>query len=61
MTGDTVRGDASNHSVGGAMPGEDFSRYVSVVELRVDSHYTDGVVSLGTIVEMFGIAGTKLA
>ncbi len=43
------------------MPGEDFSRYVSVVELRVDSHYTDRVVSLGTIVEMFGIAGTKLA
>ena len=43
------------------MPGEDLSRYVSVVELRVDSHYTDGVVSLGTIVEMFGIAGTKLA
>jgi 3-aminobutyryl-CoA ammonia-lyase len=43
------------------MQGEDLSRYVSVVELRVDSHYTDGVVSLGTIVEMFGIAGTKLA
>src|SRR5215468_2925969 len=46
---------------GGAMPSEDLSRYVSVVELRVDSHYTDRVVSLGTIVEMFGIAGTKLA
>jgi 3-aminobutyryl-CoA ammonia-lyase len=43
------------------MPAEDLSRYVSVVELRVDSHYTDRVVSLGTIVEMFGIAGTKLA
>ena len=43
------------------MPDEDLSRYVSVVELRVDSHYTDRVVSLGTIVEMFGIAGTKLA
>ena len=34
------------------MPSEDLSRYVSVVELRVDSHYTDGVVSLGTIVDM---------
>ena len=33
------------------MQAEDLSRYVSVVELRVDSHYTDGVVSLGTIVE----------
>lgn len=43
------------------MPDEDLSGYVSVVELRVDSHYTDRVVSLGTIVEMFGIAGTKLA
>jgi 3-aminobutyryl-CoA ammonia-lyase len=43
------------------MLGEDLSRYVSIVELRVDSHYTDRVVSLGTIVEMFGIAGTKLA
>ena len=43
------------------MQGEDLSRYVAEVELRVDSHYTDGVVSLGTIVEMFGIAGTKLA
>ena len=43
------------------MHGEDLSRYFAEVELRVDSHYTDGVVSLGTIVEMFGIAGTKLA
>jgi 3-aminobutyryl-CoA ammonia-lyase len=43
------------------MPGEDLSRYVAEVELRVDSHYTDRVVSLGTIIEMFGIAGTKLA
>jgi hypothetical protein len=31
------------------MAGEDLSRYVTEVELRVDSH-TDGVVSLGTIV-----------
>lgn len=43
------------------MENADLSRYVAEVELRVDSHYTDGVVSLGTIVEMFGIAGTKLA
>jgi len=43
------------------MQDQDLSRYFAEVELRVDSHYTDGVVSLGTIVEMFGIAGTKLA
>ncbi len=43
------------------MQGEDLSRYVTQIELRVDSHYTDRVVSLGTIVEMFGMAGTKLA
>src|SRR4030095_12007114 len=43
------------------MPDEDLSRYVSVVELRVDSHYTDRVVSLGTIVELVGIAGPSLA
>jgi 3-aminobutyryl-CoA ammonia-lyase len=43
------------------MENADLTRYVVEVELRVDSHYTDGVVSLGTIVEMFGIAGTKLA
>jgi 3-aminobutyryl-CoA ammonia-lyase len=43
------------------MENADLSRYFTEVELRVDSHYTDGVVSLGTIVEMFGIAGTKLA
>ena len=43
------------------MQGEDLSRYFVEIELRVDSHYTDRVVSLGTIVEMFGMAGTKLA
>lgn len=43
------------------MAGEDLSRYVAEIELRVDSHYTDRVVSLGTIVELFGMAGTKLA
>lgn len=39
----------------------DLSRYVATIELRVDSHYADKVVSLGTIVELFGMAGTKLA
>lgn len=36
-------------------------RFVAEIEIRVDSHYADGVVSLGTIVELFGMAGTKLA
>lgn len=40
---------------------EDLSRYFAEIELRVDSHYADRVVSLGTIVELFGMAGTKLA
>jgi 3-aminobutyryl-CoA ammonia-lyase len=35
--------------------------YVAVVETRVDSHYPNQVVSLGTIMEMFGMAGGKLA
>lgn len=39
----------------------DLSRYVATIETRVDSHYLNGVVSLGTIVELFGMAGTKLA
>lgn len=43
------------------MAAPDLSRYVSTIELRVDSHYADKVVSLGTIVELFGMAGTKLA
>jgi 3-aminobutyryl-CoA ammonia-lyase len=38
-----------------------YAPYVATIETRVDSHYTDGVVSLGTIVELFGVAGTKLA
>jgi len=44
-----------------ATPAPDLSRYVTEIELRVDSHYADSVVSLGTIVELFGMAGTKLA
>lgn len=31
------------------------------IEVRVDSHYPDGVVSVGTIVELFGMAGGKLS
>jgi len=40
---------------------ETIGNYAASIEVRVDSHYTDGVVSLGTIVELFGMAGTKLA
>jgi 3-aminobutyryl-CoA ammonia-lyase len=43
------------------VPAPDLGRYVAGIEIRVDSHYPDGVVSLGTIVELFGMAGTKLA
>jgi 3-aminobutyryl-CoA ammonia-lyase len=39
----------------------DLGAYVATVETRVDSHYPDGVVSLGTILELFGMAGGKLA
>lgn len=39
----------------------DLTSYETSIELRVDSHYANGVVSLGTIVELFGMAGTKLA
>lgn len=39
----------------------DLSRYEATIELRIDSHYANHVVSLGTIVELFGMAGTKLA
>src|SRR6185295_19898027 len=37
------------------------AKYTATIETRVDSHYPDGVVSLGIIVELFGVAGTKLA
>lgn len=37
------------------------SKYSMTVETRLDSHYANQVVSLGTIVELFGVAGTKLA
>ncbi len=35
--------------------------YHATIETRVDSHYPNHVVSLGTIVELFGVAGGKLA
>ncbi|MEX2647510.1 MAG: hotdog domain-containing protein [Alphaproteobacteria bacterium] len=35
--------------------------YVATIETRVDSHYAGGVVSLGSILELFGMAGGKLA
>lgn len=31
------------------------------IEVRVDSHYANQVVSLGTIMELFGMAGGKLS
>lgn len=43
------------------MSAEDLSQYQATIEIRVDSHYSNHVVSLGTIVELFGMAGTKLA
>jgi 3-aminobutyryl-CoA ammonia-lyase len=35
--------------------------YEATIETRVDSHYPNQVVSLGTIMELFGMAGGKLA
>lgn len=35
--------------------------YVATIETRVDSHYPNQVVSLGIIMELFGMAGGKLA
>ncbi|MGH6953927.1 MAG: hotdog domain-containing protein [Alphaproteobacteria bacterium] len=39
----------------------DLSRYAASVETRVHSHYPNGVVSLGTLLELLGMAGGKLA
>lgn len=39
----------------------DYSQYTTSIETRVHSHYRDDVVSIGTIVELFGMAGGKLA
>jgi 3-aminobutyryl-CoA ammonia-lyase len=35
--------------------------YEASIEVRVDSHYANQVVSLGTITELFGMAGGKLS
>ena len=35
--------------------------YEASIETRVDSHYANEIVSLGTIVELFGMAGGKLS
>jgi len=35
--------------------------FVSTIETRVDSHYPDGVISMGVITELFGMAGGKLS
>jgi len=34
---------------------------VASIETRVDSHYPDGVISMGVIMELFGMAGGKLS
>ena len=39
----------------------DLARYAATIEIRVDSHYANQVVSLGVITELLGMAGTKLA
>lgn len=40
---------------------KNIDEFETSIEVRVDSHYSNHVVSLGTIVELFGMAGTKLA
>ncbi|MDX8529203.1 hotdog domain-containing protein [Mesorhizobium sp. MSK_1335] len=39
----------------------DLDEYVSEITSRVESHYADGTISLGTIVELFGVAGGLLS
>ena len=39
----------------------DLSKYVASIETRLDSHYPSGVISLGIITELFGMAGGKLS
>jgi 3-aminobutyryl-CoA ammonia-lyase len=39
----------------------DLEQYVSEITSRVESHYSDGTISLGTIVELFGVAGGLLS
>lgn len=38
-----------------------FDGYEATIETRVDSHYANQVVSLGIIMELFGMAGGKLS
>jgi len=47
------------HEVSKPEPG--LERFVATIETRVDSHYPDGVISLGVITELFGMAGGKLS
>lgn len=42
-------------------PEPGLEKFVSTIETRVDSHYPDGVVSVGVITELFGMAGGKLS
>lgn len=42
------------------MTNADDNQPFAEIETRVDSHYPDGLISMGTIVELFGIAGGKL-
>jgi 3-aminobutyryl-CoA ammonia-lyase len=39
----------------------DLDQYVSEITSRVESHYADGTISLGTIIELFGIVGGLLS
>ncbi|NGM86502.1 3-aminobutyryl-CoA ammonia lyase [Parapusillimonas sp. SGNA-6] len=43
------------------MKGNQTELLQSTIEVRVDSHYANQVVSLGTIMELFGMAGGKLS
>lgn len=45
----------------GINPEPGLERFVATIETRVDSHYPDGVISLGVITELFGMAGGKLS
>jgi 3-aminobutyryl-CoA ammonia-lyase len=58
-----LRSQAALSDGGVGMKGEVFpvEGYRATIEARVDSHYANHVVSLGTIVELFGVAGGKLA
>jgi len=44
-----------------AKPEPGLEDFVATIETRVDSHYPDGVISMGVIAELFGMAGGKLS